>query len=119
MPGPSSGFFSHYLRSEHDRTNWRFSPLEAVPPVRLEGVAPAVIMLAGFDPLHDEGAAYAERLRDHGVAIELFDYAGMVHGFFQFAGVLDVAKAAHRDACLALRRAFGLLASSSESSNAL
>jgi acetyl esterase len=99
-------FFSQYLIGDADRTDWRFSPLEAVPAVDLEGVAPALIMVAGFDPLHDEGVAYAERLKSDGVPVELIDYHGMVHGFFQFAGALDVAKAAHRDACLAIRRAF-------------
>jgi acetyl esterase len=100
-------FFGHYLRSDADRLDWRFAPLEAEPAVDLQGVAPALIMVAGFDPLHDEGVAYAERLESAGVAVELYDYDGMIHGFFQFAGALDVAKAAHRDACLALRRAFG------------
>jgi acetyl esterase len=99
-------FFNHYLTAPGDRFDWRFSPLDASPSLDLSGVAPATIFVAGYDPLHDEGIAYAERLRGAGVAVELHDYDGMIHGFFNFGGALDVARSAHRDACLALRRAF-------------
>jgi len=100
-------FFGHYLRDDSDRLDWRFAPLDAAPPPDLKGVCPATILVAGFDPLHDEGVAYARRLTLAGCAVELLDYDGMTHGFFNFGGALDVARTAHRDACLALRRAFG------------
>jgi acetyl esterase len=100
-------FFSQYLGRDSDRLDWRFSPLDGVPPPNLKGVCPAAILVAGFDPLHDEGVAYATRLREAGCAVELLDYEGMTHGFFNFGGALDVARSAHRDACLALKRAFG------------
>ena len=103
-------FFNHYIGDGPDRLDWRFAPLDAEPALDLSGVARATILVAGFDPLHDEGVAYAERLEGAGVAVELLDYQGMIHGFFNFGGALDVARVAHRDACLALRRAFGTIA---------
>jgi len=47
----------------------------------LRGVAPAIVEIAGFDPLHDEALAYAQRLRSAGVAVEEHDHVAMVHGF--------------------------------------
>jgi len=57
------------------------------------------VMLSGFDPLHDEGLAYAEKLRAAGVKITIADYADMVHCFIYLQTVLPqahdaVAKAA-------------------------
>ena len=103
-------FFSHYIGDGPERVDWRFAPLDAEPALELGALAPATILVAGFDPLHDEGVAYAERLKAAGVEVELLDYQGMIHGFFNFGGALDVARVAHRDACLALRRAFGTIA---------
>jgi acetyl esterase len=108
-------FFKHYIGDGPERLDWRFAPLDAQPALDLSGVARAAILVAGFDPLHDEGVAYAERLEAAGVAVELLDYQGMVHGFFNFGGALDVARVAHRDACLALRRAFGTIGVTSNS----
>jgi len=100
-------FFSQYLPDRAQRLDWRFAPLDARPPVDLRSVCAATVVVAGFDPLHDEGVAYAKRLQEAGVAVELLEYEGMAHGFFNFGGALDVARSAHRDCCLALRRAFG------------
>lgn len=97
-------FFDQYLRGPEDRLDWRFAPLLAKD---LAGVAPAWIAAAEFDPLHDEDLAYAERLREAGVPVELVDYPGMIHAFFQHAGFVPAARRAHDDACAALRRAFG------------
>ncbi|MHB8533248.1 MAG: alpha/beta hydrolase [Solirubrobacteraceae bacterium] len=63
---------------EHDRRDPRISPLLAES---LAGVAPALLVTAGFDPLRDEGEAYARRLREHGVAVALRRHPGFVHGF--------------------------------------
>ena len=52
-------FYGHYARTTADVQDWRLSPLLA-PDV--SGVAPALVYLAGFDPLHDEGLAYAAKL---------------------------------------------------------
>ncbi len=103
-------FLDHYAPDRATRDDWRFAPLDGDAgtgrPVALEGVAPAFVVVAGFDPLHDEGVAYAERLRRAGVETTLLEYEGMVHGFIQFGGAIAVARQAHRDLILALRTAF-------------
>ncbi len=67
-----------FLGSGVDRRDPRVSPLHASS---LEGVAPAMIVTAGFDPLRDEGEAYARRLRQAGVRCTLRRHPGSVHGF--------------------------------------
>jgi acetyl esterase len=57
------------------------------------GVAPAIVATAEFDPLRDEGAAYAARLRDAGVPAEYVPGPGLIHGFAGFLGVVDAAEA--------------------------
>lgn len=105
-------FFSHYLRNNADRDNWRFAPLDGVDEsgqVReLESVAPAWIGLAECDPLTDEGVAYGDRLRLAGVPVNLDIYAGVVHGFIQFGRAIPQALTAHSDAARALRHAFDI-----------
>jgi acetyl esterase len=97
-------FFSNYLRDDAERADWRFAPL--VHP-DLGGVAPAWIAHAEYDPLRDEGRAYAQRLREAGVPVHEVLYPGMVHAFFQHGGFVPTARRAHADAAAALRRAFG------------
>jgi acetyl esterase len=80
-------------------------PLAA--PLRVQdlgGAAPATVILAGQDPLHDEGLAYALRLRDAGVATDLHDFGGAIHGFASFFGVAPVADVAIALAAGALMR---------------
>ena len=96
-------FFGQYLRTSEDRFDWRFAPLLAP---ELAGVAPAWIAAAEYDPLHDEDLAYAQRLRDSQVPVELVEYPGMIHSFFQHAGFVPAVRRAHADAGAALRRAF-------------
>jgi acetyl esterase len=97
-------FFGNYLRAGADRDDWRFAPL--VHP-DLRGVAPTWIAHAEYDPLRDEGRAFAQRLREAGVAVDEAEYRGMVHAFFQHGGFVPLARRAHADAVSALRRAFG------------
>ena len=96
-------FFDLYVRSAADRSDWRFSPLNA-PDV--DDVAPAWIGLAEFDPLVDEGVLYADKLRAAGVAVDLEIYRGVTHEFIKMGRVIAQADQAHRDAARALRKAF-------------
>jgi acetyl esterase len=92
-----------YLPEATAYTDWRASPLLAKDHA---GLPPALLITAGYDPLLDEGKAYAERLRAAGVEVAYREYPDMVHGFLLFGGVLDTANAAIAECCAALRRAF-------------
>ncbi|CAE6752275.1 alpha/beta hydrolase [Paraburkholderia haematera] len=102
-------FFEQYVRDKRDRDDWRFAPLDGTRGApNFSGLAPAWIATAEYDPLSDEGDAYAEKLRAAGNQVTLNRYAGMIHEFFKMGGfVPDVAKA-HADAAAALRAAFGV-----------
>jgi acetyl esterase len=95
-------FLGHYLGPADDPKHPSLSPHYIDD---LGGVAPAFIVTAEFDPLRDEGEAYAARLRDSGVAVDLRRYDGMVHGFFQMGGVTPVADSAVSDAASRVRAA--------------
>lgn len=58
----------------------------------LSGLAPALTITAGYDPLRDEGKAYADRLREAGVSSEYKCFDGTIHGFTLFPGALDAGK---------------------------
>ena len=96
-------FFDQYAPAGQDPNDWRISPLAATD---LSGLPRAYIVTAGFDPLRDEGKAYADKLNHAGVAAVYVDYPGMVHGFFNMQGVLPQARDAIADAAKALRKAF-------------
>lgn len=81
-------FLSHYLRGDADRTDVRASPWFD-PDVG--GAPPAYIATAGFDPLRDEGEAYASKLAAAGVPVEQVRHAGMFHGFLNVCGSLGHA----------------------------
>ena len=89
--------------------NYGADPLDPyASPLRaghLRDLPPATIVVAGFDPLRDEGVAYAERLRADGVAADLREWPGMVHGFFWMAGELRAARDLTADLAEALRSA--------------
>jgi acetyl esterase len=100
-------FFSHYLRSDADRDDWRFAPLDGGGQgADVTGCCPAWIAVAQFDPLVDEGIAYAHKLNSAGVATELVHYDGMIHDFIKMARFVPAATRAHDDAARALRGAF-------------
>ncbi|WP_315797576.1 MULTISPECIES: alpha/beta hydrolase [unclassified Bradyrhizobium] len=98
-------FFDHYLPQDADRHDWRFAPLAASDLTR---VAPALIVLAEFDPLADEGRAYAEGLRAAGVAVDLKVYPGMIHEFLRMGNVVPDALRARADIGDKLATVFGM-----------
>ena len=71
-------YTQQYLRSDADQADLRASPLRASD---LSGQPPALVIAAGFDPLRDEARAYADRLREAGVAVEYREYPGQIHAF--------------------------------------
>ena len=81
----------NYLPAGADRADPRLAPLYAEVP---DGVAPAFVVTAGFDPLRDEGEAYAEKLRDAGVKVELRRFPDQIHGFLNVVGAGRSARAA-------------------------
>ena len=97
-------FQQHYLRSTKDAEDWRASPLRAAS---LVGLAPALVISAEYDVLHDEGVQFVEKLRAAGVPVQHETYAGVIHGFFAMTPAVDEANAAQRLASSALRKAFG------------
>ena len=96
-------FYAHYMNDPVDAKDPRFSPILAED---LSGLAPALVIVAGHDPLRDEGLAYAERLKSAGVKVELSNYEGMVHGFLSFADAVDQGKAGIEQVAGALHKAF-------------
>lgn len=68
-------------------------PMVDLLHAEVAGAAPAVIGTAEFDPLRDEGAAYAERLEKAGVPVTYMPGPGMIHGYFGFLGAVDAADA--------------------------
>lgn len=93
-------FFGYYLGPDADRADPKASPLLAE---NFAGLPPAYIMVAEFDPLHDEGVAYAEKLRAAGVTVTLDDHAAMVHDFICLQAVLPQAAEALGSAAAALK----------------
>ncbi len=92
-----------YLNDPFDTTDPRASPAMAK---QLGGLPPALIQTAEFDPLHDEGKAYAEALMAAGVIARHIDYPGMIHGFMRMGAIVDDAAAAINDAAEVMRRVF-------------
>jgi acetyl esterase len=79
-------FWDQYVPDPAERANPEASPLRAHDLSRLP---PAVVVTAEYDPLRDEGRAYARRLREAGVAVTSHHYADMAHPFFAFVNVLQ------------------------------
>ena len=84
-------FEANYITDEAQRQNPEVSPLKAES---LAGVAPAIVVTAGYDPLCDQGFVYAERLVADGVAVTHHHYEDQIHAFFTLVNIFDSANEA-------------------------
>lgn len=90
-----------YLPDPASRVDPRVAPMWAeMPP----GLAPAYVATAGFDPLRDEGEAYARKLQQAGVAVELRRHEGLIHGFLSWVESGAANRAANLELAAALAR---------------
>lgn len=96
-------YWGHYAPEPARRDEPYASPLRASD---LSGLPPAIVVVAGCDPLRDEGLAYAERLRAAGVEVDLRVHDDMIHGFFTMVGLLGTADTASRSVGAAIRERF-------------
>ena len=96
-------FMGHYLPEGADITDLRISPAQEM---NLEGLPPAIVVTAGFDPLVDEGKAYADRLDAAGVDTVYKCYDRLAHGFTAFTGVSPAADRACREIAIMVRDAY-------------
>jgi acetyl esterase len=96
-------YVDNYVNDEREKLDPRASPLFASD---LGGLPPALVLTAGFDPLRDEGRAYAEKMTAAGTSVEHRLVQGSVHGFFSFGGVFAHARSAVEESARALRSAF-------------
>ena len=100
-------FFDHYTPEKANRGDWRVSPLRAAS---LAGLPPALVVTAGYDPLRDEGRAYAWRLQQEGTQADLVEFGGMLHGFLSSPMLLHGARRGTTLCAAALREALVLRA---------
>ena len=96
-------YWDHYLANDEDATIPYAAPLAASD---LSGLPPALVITAEFDPLRDEGEAYAAKLQEAGVQAKATRYDGMIHGFFGMSGAVDKADVALAEAAEALKKSF-------------
>jgi len=97
-------FYEQYLRDPSDAADWRVSPLVAPDLARLP---PALVLTAGYDPLCDEGDAYAARLTAAGVPVQHRRFPGQIHGFATNGKIIRAAESALDEAAAALKQAWG------------
>lgn len=97
-------FQLQYLNGAADRDDWRASPLRAKS---LAGLPPAYVLVAGHDPLRDEGEAYAMALKKAGVPVAFREFPGQIHGFVVLGKVIPQATQAIAEMGTALKLAFG------------
>jgi acetyl esterase len=100
-------FFDHYTPDKATREDWRVSPLRAKS---LAGLPPALVVTAGYDPLRDEGRAYAWRLQKEGTVTDLVEFGGMLHGCLSSPMLLHGARRGAAMCAAALREALVLRA---------
>ena len=93
-------YWEHYLGLA-ESSNPEASPLRTST---LTGLAPALIVVCGHDPLRDEGIDFATRLRQFGVPVQLTEYDDMIHGFIRMAAVIDRTQELLDECAAAVRR---------------
>lgn len=105
LPSPSlQWFFQQYAPDAPQRADWRFAPMQATQTAGgLDGAADALVVLAEYDPMTDEGIAYADALRWADVPVQLEIYAGVTHEFLQMPAALPEARAARVDIARVVR----------------
>lgn len=97
-------FYAYYLTRDEDKVDWRVAPLR-VPDT--SGLPPAFVITAEYDPLRDEGEAYAARLVESGNSVTTKRYLGQIHAFTaNLAGVIDQGRQSLEEAGAQLRRSF-------------
>jgi len=94
-------FMDNYIPDHEDRTNPMASPM--LRP-KLEGLPPALVISAEFDPLVDDNEAYARRLKEAGVPTEYVCFPGMIHPFFTLGGIVEDSAKAEALVAQALRK---------------
>jgi acetyl esterase len=99
-------FFYELYLGDRDPADPLVSPLYASAE-DIAKLPPALVITAEYDPLRDEGEAYARRLEQAGVTVKLTRYDGQIHGFFGLDAFIDAGKTALDEAAAALRAAFG------------
>ena len=98
-------FWKAYVPAGSDLADLRLSPLLAKD---FTGLPPAFVLTAGYDPLRDEGRAYAERLIEAGIKTTYANYPGTIHGFFSLTRFLSQGLKANDEAAAVMGAHFGM-----------
>jgi len=96
-------FYEWYCAAPADADDWRVSPMRAAD---LAGLPPAIVVTAEYDPLRDQGEAYARKMEAAGVPVQLLRYDGVFHGFFGMGAMMEPSRRAFDDVVDGLQRAF-------------
>jgi acetyl esterase len=99
-------YWDHYIGDAADAANPYAAPMQEKD---LSNLPPALVITAEYDPLRDEGEAYARSLQEAGVPTTCTRYDGMIHGFFGMSAMIDKGKQAVSEAAAALKAAFAAI----------
>ena len=93
-------FWELYVPNASDRKNPLAAPMKVES---VEGLPPALVLTAEYDPLRDEGEAFGERLSAAGILGRVTRYDGMIHGFIRYTKIVDRALEAVHEMAAALK----------------